>query len=46
MSNAIRQRRLRKRRKESGLVDYRRVVTKQQAQELDALLIKLKEQDK
>lgn len=40
-TNTERQRRLRQRRKEAGLVDYRRAVTPDQAKALDALLASL-----
>ena len=40
-TNAERQRRLRQRRKEAGLLDYRRAVTPEQAKALDALLASL-----
>lgn len=40
-SNTERQRRLRQRRKEAGLVDYRRAVTPEQAKALDAFLATL-----
>lgn len=40
-TNTERQRRLRQRRKEAGLVDYRRAVTPEQAKALDELLAKL-----
>lgn len=40
-TNTERQRRLRQRRKEAGLVDYRRAVTLEQAKALDELLAKL-----
>lgn len=39
--NTERQRRLRQRRKEAGLVDYRRAVTPEQAKALNDLLSKL-----
>lgn len=40
--NTIRQRRLRQRRKDAGLVDYRRSVTPEQAKALDELLEKMR----
>ena len=40
--NTIRQRRLRQRRKEAGLLDYRRAVTPEQAKALDELLEKMR----
>ena len=41
-ANTKRQRRLRKRRKEVGLLDYRRAVTPEQAKALDELLEKMR----